>query len=448
MFGIVIYVLVIIASLVQYFQKRYVSFIVLLSFLVGDGYFVISSGGVKPMDFYNIVVLTITAYHTLRGDHFFGSSHDKIGRWIKILLIYGFCCTILTIIRGQETPIYAFLVYRFDLFLLAYFIFRCIPIERIHRAMLIIIKISVFTGILYVLQNFGVSLLNNGVEEYSGDGIVRLSNFPFMVTAILFYLIVWGGGVKHRMWLILLFGVIIALIQSRGLMLSVGVAVVIFLIRLRGKKARNLVITIIAVMICLPVVEYRFNKNRVTGGGVLTEMKLSYEMIASGTYSKYYGSNVIYNQGTFVHRILYIAERISYLSQKPFSLVFGEGLVHESSQNIKRYRFIMGVYIPETGTIHQQIDTTDVSLISHVFRYGLIYLFIYAYIIYLMIRGSYRSDNKFLQVLFFVILIKLFQMLGADVFYNFPHMFYVLMISPLIFNNQKSDRCINSNSKL
>ena len=93
----------------------------------------------------------------------------------------------------------------------------------------------------------------------------------------------------------------------------------------------------------------------------------------------------------------------------------------------------------DDGTLHmQQIDTNDISFISHIFRYGLIYLVLYSIFLYLSLRKLNRGNDELFIVAMLFLSIKIVQSLGSDGFSTFSGMFLILAIlahSPKKLNN-------------
>lgn len=441
MIGNLIYFIITISCIHFYIKGQYTNFFIALFLLFSKCLLIIAPGSIKIEDFGLLICIVLLLHEYIHDKNLFNSKRDPIGKIIKILICYYFLCAILSSIRGKESLPYSLILVRFDLFYLSYFIFKKIPLINILTALKKILYLNIFGGILYYLQFIGLTgiLLGSDSNDGISNGITRYSNAPFLSLPLFLYLITTQEKIKHKLLLIIFYCGLFLLPMSRGVLIAtVAVCSIYFFIR-KKIKIKYAIFLFFIFLLFKPIISYRFSSEGSTGTGTLQEIKNAANYFLEKDFTNYNSLAIINDEGTFAFRILLVAERLNYLIQSPTSLILGEGTIHESSNSVKRYNFNIGTVINDDGTLHmQQIDTNDISFISHIFRYGLIYLVLYSIFLYLSLRKLNRGNDELFIVAMLFLSIKIVQSLGSDGFSTFSGMFLILAIlahSPKKLNN-------------
>lgn len=434
----VLYIVVLIYAIISYIRKKYVAFIISIFLLLSNFLRIIPSGLLRPVDIELLICVPLLFYCYLIDRSIFNTRKDKIGKIIKLLLIYYFICIILSVIRGKESFIYGLLLFRFEIFQLSYFIFKRIDMQSLHKAFKYIIYLNIFGGILYYLQFLGVTniLMTNTEITTDGGGIQRFTNSPYLTIPIVLYLFFSNTHIKHRLILIIFYLGLFVFPMGRGALIATVAVCLFYLFAKKRIKLKQLIVIGLAFCIFQPIITYRFSEKGSTGSGVINEMKESARLLTERNFSGYDSQSLIYNDGTFVFRMTMVAERINYLSESFIRLLIGEGTIHESSNSIKRYNFNVGTIIPKDGAFHmQQIDTNDVAFISHIFRYGLIYLMIYVTFLILALKKLYKIDHPFAACAFLYLASLVVRSLGSDQFSSMANMFFIFLVLGIMNNS-------------
>lgn len=433
----VLYIVVLIYAIISYIQKKYVAFIISIFLLLSNFLRIIPSGQLRPVDIELLICVPLLFYCYLIDRSIFNTRKDKIGKIIKFLIVYYFICIILSVIRGKESFGYGLLLFRFEIFQLSYFIFKRIDMQSLQKAFKYIIYLNIFGGILYYLQFLGVTniLMTNTEITTDGGGIQRFTNSPYLTIPILLYLFFSNTYIKHRLILIFFYLGLFVLPMGRGALIATVAVSLFYLFAKKRIRLKQLVVIGLAFCIFQPIISYRFSEKGSTGSGVINEMKESARLLTERNFSGYNSQSLIYNDGTFAFRMTMVAERINYLSESFIRLLIGEGTIHESSNSIKRYNFNVGTLITEGGALHmQQIDTNDVAFISHIFRYGFIYLMIYAAFLILTLKKLYKVDHPFAVCAFLYLTSLVVRSLGTDQFSTLQGMFFILLVLGIMNN--------------
>lgn len=437
----IIYLILSFYIILSYLRGRYVSFIVSLFMLLSNGFNLLPVGNVKIGDYGLLICVVLLLVEFKKNRHLFACSGDNIGKLIILLISYFLFCVVLSIIRQKESAFYSMLIFRFDLFYLSYFIFRKIDNKSIEKGFQYLLFISVIGGVLYYLQFVGITgILQTGsdMSGVSSSELARLRNTPYLTTPVLFYLLISPQKIRCKNILIVFFCGLIILPMNRGGIISSLLVIGIYF-TLKGEIGlKHIFFVALVFLLFQPILSYRFSNNGSTGDGVLNELKTSVDIVARNEVDGY-DNSVIYNNGTFVFRVLLVAERFGYLSNSLTNLFLGAGTIHESSPNIKKYFFSVGTTTHnDDGSLEMhQIDTNDVAFITHLFRFGLIYLFIFLWFLIVSLKRLYRSSEPLCITAFLFLFAKVVQSLGSDGFSSFESMVFILLILPLSITQSK-----------
>lgn len=431
-----IYLLIAFVGIILYINKKYSHFIFVLFFILLSGYYFVPTPIVSLDDIALIMSMGCAIYGYTKDKHFFSAKDDNIAKIIYVLWGYYTIIAIATVLLGREELIYSFRVWRLELYYLAYFIFRKIPISKTEKAFKAILFISIIGGIFYFLQFIGITgIINGNVEERIKEGgkFIRLTNIPYFTSLILYYLIYNKSKIKFRYILIVFFASMVILSQGRGLMISLVASIVIYQLFM-GKISQILKIGLIFGVIAIlfaPLIRYRYlssGSQNMNSEGLLKEMRNSLSLTEN-----FDNANINDINGTFTFRIFLFTERMNYLFQHPQYLLTGVGTVHEDSPlNRNRFHFIVGSNkIDKEGNLVQQpIVTNDIAFITRIFEYGIIYFFLYIYFMIMVFKRLYKERNISIMVLIaFLLFLKMaIQCLGSDSFSTFKNMAFILLV--------------------
>ncbi len=430
----VLYFLLAILSIIAFKKHKDTHFIVLIGAMISGGFGFLPEPA--PFKISDIILLVIVGCLFLR-KHLVTTKNDKIGRTILILLGYYTFVTVVTIVLQRESIVYSLMVLRLDFYLLLYFLFRKMNGNNVSRAFTILRVCSIVTGVFFYLQFVGVTgfLNSKAVEDISAsEGYARLANIPMLCTVMFFYSLLYDKG-RARILYSVFFGGMIILAQGRGLLISSVVSILIFMMMKRQlKKSLKVLFTFLIVgLLAFPVISYRFSDSGSTSS-VSSDIETAIDVVSNANVNLY-DNSVIYSSGTFTFRLLMAKERIEYLCKSPLTFFFGVGSLHGNSPSMNQFNFkICTEFFKDNHLERQQVDTNDISFVTHLVKFGFIYLIIYFYLI-LLIFKRLKSHNDYLSnICLLLMLCKLIQCLGSDVFTELGHMFFVLLIIAMDFN--------------
>ncbi len=428
-----LYFITAVYSLFAFFTKRYVSFIVALFLIVSGGSGFLPIIDIKEQDIGMLVILFILCFSP-RYLNFHG---DKIGRWICYFIVYiGFIC-LTSVLLHLEQAKYAALLFRADLFMLSYFVFKQIKLKQVRAAFRILCLLTFITGIFYYLQFVGISGIlrdsDSNVRAFNFN--VARYNFPLLTSVMLFYFIFTPEKIKRRVFWVVFYGAMIVLSLGRGFLIANVMAIAIFLLlsKKMSKYRQFVVVGILLLCMASPYINYRLSSMKNSNADMLSEITLAKEFMSGEKDILNYDNGVVYNEGTGVFRALLATEKVHYLLQSPWTALFGVGAIHESSSSVNRFNFIFGAPTTINGIqTRHQIDTSDVAFLAHLTRYGFFFLLIYGIYLFYNLRLLYRQKDILFTVTFLYLLTKLFWAFGSDQFYMFSLMFFVLLVSSQI----------------
>lgn len=432
-----IYLIIVVLTCQYYNKRKYAEFIV-LAFAIGTNVFRIlpNPAPLKSDDLFSLILL----FCFIRERKIF--SNDIIGKILLIILLYEFTIGCISVITGVETLAYSIMVLRFELFYFIYFIFKKIPFKFVSKSFKILYIITIITGILYYLQFFGITGILQTNAEIDGNGFYnRINNKPLLTSVMFFYTIFYRGKVKFRWIMALFFSGMIILSQNRGEIVAVLIAVIVAILFFGYKDlVKKLIIpSIIFSIIFLPIIIFRFSSEGSVGAGASSEIFTSMDILTNKSSLDFGSSHdVINNEGTAVYRALVAKERIDYLSRSISYLLFGIGTVHEYSKKGRSLDFYYGNINRDEISY---IDTTDIAFLSHVIRYGLIYLILYSIFIYISFKYLWKHrQNELILCCLLTLICKIIQIPTGDYFSGINNMLFILLILSQI-TNKSSQKC-------
>lgn len=428
-----IYTIISLYAVYAYLSKQYVKFIVALFFIVsgGSGFFPIVDFKEQDFGIATILILLVSIIRSLN------VKDDVIGKRILWLILYvGFIClsTSLLDIEGFK---FTLLLFRADLFLLSYFVFKQIPFKDIKSAFRVLRILTIITGIFFYLQFLGINGILRDSDINAGFMNLKIAryNYPLLTQVMFFYYLFEKNSKKHRILWILFFAGMIVGSMGRGYMITTVLTVLIYLmVSKRIWQYRKLVISgAIVLAAAIPIITYQLSNQIRARANVLRELNMSKRIIEGDVSILNYDNGVIYNEGTGAFRALMIREKMTYLFENPWRTVFGVGAIHESSPAIKKFNFIFGTTTLVNGRpMQHQIDTLDVAFLAHIMRYGLVFLVLYGLFLVSCLKQFYHQHDIIFLSAFLLLLSKILWAFGSDQFSGFALMFFILLIGSQI----------------
>lgn len=423
----------------SYLKKKYGVFFVLLIVLLSNFFYFlpIANKGTSRM-YLHLMILVIAVIESVRDVSFFSVKEDSIGKSILLILAFYLFHSILTVVLALDSFGHSFYVFCKELYLLSYFLFRRISLEAIDNKLKILFSLIVIQTLAYYLQFLGIDLLYGSFKEGFLNGLTRYTNVPQLGGFVLLYFLLAKHRIDNRLLWILFFTPVIILPMVRGYIIafSLAVIVVFYINKDYNLIKKFMVFGGFVLLLFSPILVDRFKGN--TDSGFINEMEIVCNMKNSSDFN--YGES-----DTFSFRIALLFERLEYMKAHAYTFLTGVGSLYETCDLVPKFGFLIGSSSPDANGIlyHRQVETTDISFITHFFRYGVTYLLFISFFIYRTTKVLYRNRNE--NILFavtFVIMIQsLVQCLSSVPFYDFSlnRMFPFLLILGLIkCQNMKS----------
>ena len=332
--------------------------------------------GESPIKISDIAIFTICIiwlHSSFKEKSFFKISHDSLGKSLLYLFLYIFIVFVGTIVLSQDTPSYAFKVFRVYLALPFYFVLRKMNLKEFELFFKYIIYVSVFQGLFYYLQFAGITgiLSGYGADIESTSTNARLGNYPILADIFFLYFL-FKNNIRFDIKLLFLifWGLMPILGQMRGQTLVLAMSVSIYLFY--KHKIKHMIYMIIGFFIWALIVSPMFEKRDDSySTSTIDEIKLvlqhPFDMYK---YVEYSGDN-----GTFIFRTAMLGERINFMFENPQFALTGIGCVHEFSPNNK-YVMYIGTSLGEelTGGADRPayLSSADNTWVGIVMKFGFI----------------------------------------------------------------------------
>ena len=433
----ILYLLLSIIAFWFHFTRKKSKFLFVYIFTITEGfYFLPSSDNIKYIA--GFVPAMIVVIESFKNRNYISYSKDKIAGWILAMLIFELLHMFVTVWVGAETMIDSFKVFSKELYLLGYFIYRQYSIKDLEILKKPIFICCLLAAIAYYLQFLGMNILYGRVDEsINFNGLRRYMNVPAFTLWILCYLFYGKVDSFNRKIFLVLFIPLIILPMARGQIVAFTIANLImlcFVIRQKGGIVKGLLLITIVFLVSLPLLESRFlgGNSRV---GFVEEL---HNIRAMNSSEDFDGTTF----DTFGFRIALARERFEYMMNHPTTFLYGVGSIYElSPYNHFNFRIGSGLIEKDGLLTIMQIETTDISFVTHFFRYGLLYMcFIISFIVISLKRMYKLTSVSIFFIIGFVILSKdVLQCLSSAPFmdYRVTRMFTLLLLSALAYNTQK-----------
>jgi hypothetical protein len=433
MTSLVIYLVLAVYGIASFLGKRRHHFIVVLFVLISNGFGFINpkSTIIKSSDIALFMCFFLMLHHGLMFRGFFRIKGDPIAFCIVVLLGYYFIRMLVTVGTGAESFLDAVRVFRFDLFYLTYFLFRLITPEDLEKSFKPLFLLTSIAGVFYLLQFAGIQgILYGRGEGNLGTHIQRFRNAPLLSAPIFFVLMNLKTNVKWRIIFLFFFAALVVFPMSRGLIMTTfGVSFGAMVFKEGGRKLyRYLFVAAVVGVMSSQILLYRFSHG---GNSVVEDINKAFKL---GSYEEYLASG----KGTFSFRIALALERLEYLSAERSRFLFGIGTIHEDTKSNK-LRFKLGSYkAGSEAPIKQMIDTDDIAFVTHLVRYGFLYMILFSIFLCNVLLRFYKK-RRFSAAFLGLLLITQIMLgcLGTDQFSTFQQMALLLILIALFANKKE-----------
>ena len=386
-------IILLICSLILFIRRMYrQSFFLYISFCY-SGLRVLTDTiiGVKNIDL-ALIYLLFVLFFNIR----VFNNNSIIAKAIKCFIGIAICCCIFSFVH------YDFSIYQIlqggrpILLVLSFFMIRKYLIwEDVKWIINKLYLITIFTGILYILQFVGINLLPYGdVEKDLGTGAYRFYNEPTFLVPFIF---ICGFSKdliqsKHKNKALILLFIDLFLTQSRT---YTALTIVFFSIGLLKKRGfgKTIRYAVVLGVIALPFVG--FLSSRISGGDTSGDIG---NVISGGFVED--TKNGTYGNGTLSYRLSLLFERVFYLQNRPLSEnMLGLGIISESQEKTisKHYQFVFG--LPNESGCRQQLASPDISYANMLCRFGYfggcIFLFVWFSIMIYLYKKRDSSDFSY-----------------------------------------------------
>jgi len=412
-----------------FYGKKYL-YLVILAFTLSNGFGFFALGWLSG-DVAMAMCWMVCLFSAFNGKNICKLKNDPIAKIIFILLGYYILVAIKCWLYKSEKPVECINAIRAEMFYFAYFVFKNIKYQDYIKAFKIIFIVTTIAGVFYFLQFIGISGFLIGKADE--DGLATFSRFrnaPIFTTPILLYLLYDKTKFKFKPFIILFYFGLLIMPMSRGYILSfiiANVGIGLFY----GKYfniSKKLIYVIIALIVFSPIIIYRFVESSDTENEV------------HSAFNTNYNENQI--DGSLQFRIALAYERFEYLLKHPDMIPLGSGTLSEHSAKNK-FNFNIGSsnINNENVIFKQQLETNDISFVTHILKFGIIYLIIYIILLIIIFQQLIRNHQMLLGYIGLILLsIKIIQCLGSDGFQTLGQMVFVFLCLGFCFTNRNEPR--------
>lgn len=338
---------------------------------------------IKPSDFIVLITLFISFDQWRRDSNYFCTENDRFAKILLVLLFYITFLLLRTVFLNLDSIVNASKVYRGYLVLLIYFYIRKQTQVDIEKFFKLLFVCTFVQGILFYLQLIGISgILAGRIDEATSSyEVTRYANIPMFAAMCMMY-VFFNKRQKNKakIFFLFFFGGMYVIGQMRGAIISLSIAIAIYMYIYRNTKYLTYSILFVALysFFIAPMFEYRTsNKQENTFEEIISTIKSPQDV--------YY--NYAPTDGTFKFRIAMLVERIFYMQEHPHHVPFGVGLIHEES-NKNTFNFSLGTDNESLVKNRVMLSSADIAWVGILMRMGIIGVLIFSYLlIYWCQRG-------------------------------------------------------------
>lgn len=352
-------------------RKDYRKLVVVLFFLLTDGFGIVPSGG-GFLSYSNVgIVLMLYCILVLKAKgkvRFCGSRLEKV---YTVFGVYLLVCIGFSLIHYGFAPFEIFRVVKWLIPFGLVFLFRLLDEESFAHIFKLLLCLTVFLNVIYIVQCFtGIAILSYHVDNVSigESGFARFYNKPVFST---FFLLLLLFGKMHFLSARTKAFSIVVMIASLVLSLNrleIGGFIIAYLFCLfsgNSKVVTKVKHSVIILLFSVPVMFVMSMRDE--GGSVSALDDIMVVLNGDFTPEKYDSGN----GGTFAFRFAMIAERLEYMfNQSASEIAFGLGLGHSDYIKVQKlYNFRVGTFTADGGV--GQLSSADFAWTGMICQWGL-----------------------------------------------------------------------------
>ena len=353
--------------------------------IVTDGFGILPSEGglLQKTDMLLLPTLYICYTERKRDKKFFSIKKDGIGKVVVIIIAFICLEYLRTIIYSIDSPIWALKVVRLQFFMLIYFYLRAQDMMVWKKFFRLALVFSFLQGVLYYLQLVGLTGILTREIDAAADN-VRYGNYPMLTSFFIIYYLAYRGSNRTKIIMLLYWGMMILLGQSRGAIL--GIAGVFFMLVLVQRNRKGLLLLAAGVAVYFFILNPLLAK-RDSGERASTSNDISFLMNSSANEM----ANAQIGQiGNVAFRFGMLAERWVYLTDNPEYIPMGVGCIHEESP-ANRFRFVLGTINEKFTWGKCMIESGDITWVPILLRFGVIGILLYGMLLIIWLFFSFRN---------------------------------------------------------
>lgn len=428
----------ILVCIIEFVKKRYFNSLMFFFFLFLEGFQII------PMDILTLgffsgysgdaALLIFFILFIIRGKYWVNNS-IKNTLFSKTIFLFLFILS-LNMLYGLAKGYSfgdVFKGARLYLFLPGFLMFTEIPLPVFIRVFRVLIIITFFQSLLFLLQVVtGVTLLQGPKELFMDDiQYTRFYNLPKLLDFSMAICLFWFPFKLSKLIRFIFIGVfaltiIAPLHRSYIIMWFVVLALYSFFYNNSSKKVLYFLAlsTVAFILSTLELIRNRFS-DALDQIAVLTTV---------------YTSGKVEETGTFAYRVAHLLERLSYINSQSLGWFFGIGLLDEKSPEVASLPLKIGLPDPITGGI-VKVYTPDLVWSLLILTMGYVGAIFYM-AIFINILRKYSKNIKSIEiskVIFILVLLPILLSFASNTLLNpiffIPVFVLILIIEKMKFNN-------------
>jgi len=355
--------------------------------------------------------------------------HNKISKFILVFILFVIANIIYSIIVKEYAIVDVIRASRHFLLFLSFFYFSKFNRKELVKLFKLLIYITIFVSILYILQYPLSTVLYGGDDVtttlFKAGGItwIRYYNIPILLTTAIFYLLF----IRKNFYLLIILFTAALLPLHRTLIISIFITILLITTKSNYRFFSYVIIFIVALVIS----QIDLFSTRLT---------LGFQDV-SDVYSK--GTEIAGN--TLGFRFAHFLERLNYIINHK-NWFFGLGFITEDSAFSNVLHFKIGLLNEKGGVV--QVDTGDFSWSLLIVKLGIVgtLLFVFVYVQFFIQSLKYNSNCRIL--LWSVLLISFLLSFSSTILFN--HTTYVIIVFLYILvlktNKTPNELSINYNN--
>lgn len=383
-----IYILIAISALLCYIRKSYTTFLLLYFALMTKIYMfdTISEVSAFGEDLGMLISILLIPIICIDKSYIYRFKSNIFTIYIYIYIIFYIVEFLITVHLGYDNYTDAFKVIRKSFIFLSFFIFATIPTDSIMSFAKIAFGITSIQCVFFIMQLWDVSILRGyDQEQFSQNSCY--TNTPTLLHYLVFVIPFMKCSTKLKVFLFVLFLVVIFMSRIRGNIIALFVAFSYLIIK--QKPTKKTLVYVLLILFMIPIaIKVIDNKSMIGRADVVSDITNVADRKFS--YSQYDHSN-----GTFAFRIAMLSERWNYLINNKQYMILGVGAIHEDSPNCyNRFNFYLGTNNEERYWGQCLIESGDITWVPILLRYGIAGVVVHlVFFVIIFFEANRRKDR-------------------------------------------------------